>query len=296
MFEPKGGFFETLHGGNSGGPVLSLSFDGQQDHGTTSGRNEVPGIKFNGGIHTNPKSDDVGQTPDADRLREVADYMDVLVDQWEGIMIQSQSSVDFQTKEYAKLFEAHVKQQGLFSPPTFTSMMRWQAGCIRSLADNTPPPMPPDDLDLDALVSEVRKYEGSDKDSKVPSITEMQAAKQVTASPFDPEEFKSDIIKQEYEKLVMDHSNLIKLGSKYDDFDPNAKISFLDQIETIGERWDAFFFRFELMNSLNKEFIEQCRQFLASMKLTEEEFRELLKETHRLMRLEAERERDRPNA
>ncbi|KAG7355086.1 DUF1825 domain containing protein [Nitzschia inconspicua] len=121
----------------------------------------------------------------------------------------------------------------------------------------------------------------------------MQAAEKITASPFDPEELESEPIKQEYKKLIMDHSNLIEFGSHYDDFDPLGKLSFLDQIEAIEERWDAFFFCFKLMDSLNKEYIEQCENFLSSMKLNEDEYRELLSESHRLMRLDAERERDR---
>jgi hypothetical protein len=237
----------------------------------------------------------MGQTPDAARLRKVADYMDGLVVQWEGTMIHLQTSLNFQDKEFAKLFEARVKEHG-FSSLSFASMVRWQAGCMRSLANNAPPPMPPVDLDLDALVSEVRTHEGSGNESKVPSITAMQAAKKVTASPFISEKFESDLVKEEYEKLVVDHSNLINFGSKYNDFDPLEKISFLDQIEAIAERWDAFFLPVELMHSLNKEYIEQCQQLFASMKLTEQEYRRLLKESHRLMRLEAEREKDRPKS
>ena len=234
----------------------------------------------------------MGQTPDADRLRKLADDIDVAVDQWEGLLTRLRITPDFQTKEYAKLTDAHLKAHGV-SPQAIASMMRWQSGCMRSLADNTPPPMPPPDLDLEALVNDARKNRGSEKEDKTPSISAMQAAEKITASPFDPEEFESEPIKQEYKQLIMDHSNLIEFGSKYDDFDPLGKLSFLDQIEAIEERWDAFFFRFKLMNSLNKEFIEQCEQFLASMKLTEGEYRELLKESHRLMRLDAERERDR---
>jgi Domain of unknown function (DUF1825) len=234
----------------------------------------------------------MGQTPDANRLRKVADDMDAAVDHWEGLLTRLRITPDFQTKEYAKLTDAHLKAHGV-SPQMVASMMRWQSGCMRSLADNTPPPLPPPDLNLEAMINDARQNGESDRDSKTPSISAMQAAEKITASPFDPESFESEPIKQEYKKLVMDHSNLIEFGSQYDEFDPLGKLSFLDQIEAIEERWDAFFFRFKLMDSLNQDFIQQCEQFLASMKLTEDEYRELLKESHRLMRLDAERERNR---
>jgi len=78
---------------------------------------------------------------------------------------------------------------------------------------------------------------------------------------------------------------------QYTSFDPLGKLVFLDEIEKIEDRWDVFFARFSLMGALNKDYIEQCNEFLASMSLNEQEYRELLKKCHLNMREEAEAER-----
>ena len=120
----------------------------------------------------------------------------------------------------------------------------------------------------------------------------MQAAESITANPFDPSQLESETIKDEYKKLVLDHSNAIEFGGKYDDFDPLGKLAYLDEIEKIEERWESFFFRFKLMNAINEDYKKQCDQFLASMSMTEDDFRKLLKKGHDLMRKDAERERN----
>ena len=125
-----------------------------------------------------------------------------------------------------------------------------------------------------------------------PSMSAMQAAESITANPFGPNDLKSDTVREEYEVLVQQHSSLIEFGANYGDFDPLGKIAYLDQIESIEERWDAFFFRFKLMGTINQEFKDQCDQFLASMNLNEDEFRDLLKKCHQLMREDAEKERN----
>ena len=120
----------------------------------------------------------------------------------------------------------------------------------------------------------------------------MQAAEAITANPFDPSKLESENIKDEYMKLVLDHSNLIQFGATYDEFDALGKLAFLDEVEKIEDRWDAFFFRFKLMDALDKEYKQQCDQFLASMSMNEDDYRQLLKNCHQLMREDAERERN----
>jgi hypothetical protein len=236
----------------------------------------------------------LGQIPHPDRLRTVADEMDLVIDQWEGLLTRLRVTPDFQTREYAKLTEVHLAAHGV-SPQSIASMMRWQSNCMRAMADGMPPPMPPPDLDLQSMMEQAQQeaISSDKKNSKTPSISAMQAAEQITADPFDPHVFESEMIAEEYKKLVLDHSNLIENGAKYAEFDPLGKLSYLDHIERIEERWESFFFRFKLMNAVNEEYTKQCEQFLASMKLTEDEYRELLRESHRMMRQDAERERAR---
>jgi|UPI000581A80F hypothetical protein len=230
----------------------------------------------------------MGQTPEPQRLLKVADGIDDAVEQWENLITRLSISPDFQTKEYAKLTQAHLDTHGV-TVQSIGSMMRWQGACMRAMAKNTPPPMPPSDLDLAKLMQQA-----NDSREK-PSITAMAAAESITSSPFsgDEEAFQSPTVKDEYEKLCRDHMSLIQFGGKYAEFDPLGKIRYLDEIEKIEDRWEVFFARFKLMGFLNKSYVTQCNDFLASMGLDEEQYRKLLKKCHNMMRSDAEADRNR---
>lgn len=229
----------------------------------------------------------MGQTPDKDRLLTVADDLDAAVSDWENLVTRLRLSQDFQTREYAKLTQAHLDNHGE-TVENIASVMRWQAGCMRAMANQTPPPMPPPGIDLQKMMEQA-----NDKDR--PSITAMTAAEQITATPFTGNEpaFESPTVKEEYEKLCRDHVSLIEFGSKYDGFDPLGKLYYLDEIEKVEERWDVFFARFSLMGALNKQYIRQCNNFLAGMGMNEEDYRKLLKKCHQMMRDDADAERNR---
>lgn len=230
----------------------------------------------------------LGNDPPADKLRRVATGMEESVEQWEIFINRLKLSTDFQTREFAKLSEAHLKDYGV-SVEIIAVMMKWQAACMRAMADNLPPPMPPPQLDLNEMMKQ-----RDTPSSKPPSLSAMQeAVGSITASPFDPKYLESDTVREEYQQLAVDHAKLIEFGSKYSEFDGLGKIAFLDEIEKVEERWDSFFFRFKLMDAIDKDYKEQCDAYLASMNMDEEGFKNLLKKCHQLMREEAEKERDR---
>lgn len=230
-----------------------------------------------------------GNTPDPDRLRDVAKGIDEAVDEWEGLLTRLRLSNDFQTREYAKLTQAHLETHSM-SAETVASMMRWQSGCMKAMADNTPPPMPPPDLDLMKMMDQAQNEE----QQPPPSITSMSAAEKISAIPFTGEEdvFDSPTVREEYEKLCDDHASLIEMGASYASFDPSGKIAYLDQIDKVQDRWDVFFARFKLLGKLNKDFTRQCNDFLSSMGMNEEQYNELLKKAHQIMREDAEKERN----
>ena len=173
-----------------------------------------------------------GKTPEPERLRIIAEGIDQAVDQWEDLVTRLRISPDFQTREYAKLTEAHLETHGQ-SVAGLGSMMRWQAGCMRAMANGTPPPMPPPNLDLAKMMAEAQNPE-----KPSPSINAMAAAEQITSQPFkDAKVLGSPTVQDEYEKLCRDHSALIDFGNKYDSFDPLGKLRFLDEVEKIEERW-----------------------------------------------------------
>jgi hypothetical protein len=230
----------------------------------------------------------MGNTPDPERLLKVADEIDKSVDMWEKLVTRLRLSPDFQTREYAKLTQAHLACHGV-TIESVASMMRWQSGCMRAMAKNTPPPMPPPDMDL------LKMMEQSKSEKPPPSVTAMAAAEQIKSNPFKGTEkaFESPTVKAEYERLCRDHLKLIEFGSRYDSFDPLGKLRYLDEIENVEERWDIFFTRFSLMGTLNEDFVKQCNAFLDSMGMDEEGYRKLLKKCHQIMRADAEAERAR---
>ena len=213
----------------------------------------------------------MGHTPEPERLRRVAQRIDQAVDQWETLVARLRTSSDFQTREYAKLTEAHLSTHGQ-SVEGLGAMMRWQAGCMRAMADDTPPPMPPVEIDLAKMMEQAQH---SDKPS--PSINAMTAAQQITAPPFeDPKVLESSpTVKLEYEALCRDHQALIDFGAKYNGFDPLGKIAYLNEVEKIQERWDVFFARFSLMGALNQKYLLQCKAFLESMGMSEADYKDL---------------------
>jgi len=242
-----------------------------------------------------------GKLPDPDRLRKVADSLEEAVSGWEDALARLKLSGDFQTREYAKLTQAHLAAHDE-SVEGIAAALKWQAACMKAMADGTPPPMPPPEVDLAKLMEQAQKAQkqqegGGDEDGAArppPSMAAMTAAQKITETPFKGTEaaFDSPTVKDEYEKLCRDHMALIEFGEKFESFDPLGKIAYLDEIEKIQERWDIFFARFSLMGALNKEYVRQCEEFLSSMGLSEQEFRELLKRSHDLMREEAELQRN----
>lgn len=240
----------------------------------------------------------MGVIPDSDRLLKVATNIEMAVQQWETLLCRLQLSNDFQTREYGKLTQAHLESSET-SVQSVASMMRWQASCMRSMAQNTPPPLPPPDVDLTKMMEQAQRQQQqggttTDNPPAPPSLTAMIAAEKITSTPFTGKEaaFDSPTVKEEYEQLCRDHMYLIEFGGKYDEFDPTGKLLYLDEIEKIQERWDVFFSRFQLLGILNDQYIRQCNAFLSSMNMTEEQYKQLLKRCHDMMREDADAERN----
>mmetsp|Transcript_35253 Transcript_35253/g.77209 ORF Transcript_35253/g.77209 Transcript_35253/m.77209 type:complete len:343 (+) Transcript_35253:102-1130(+) len=242
----------------------------------------------------------MGQSPDPERLRTVANAIDSAVDSWEELLTRLNIAGDFQTREYAKLTQAHLQRHGQ-DANGIAKMMRWQGACMRAMADNQPPPMPPPDIDIMKMMQDAQGQAaksgqdgGEGGQQQPPSISAMSAAEKITSTPFSGKEapFENEAVREEYERLCRDHQNLIEFGSKYDTFDALGKIAYLDEVERIEDRWDIFFTRASLMGAVNSEFVRQCDAFLESMSLTEQDFRSILEEAHKIMREDAEKERN----
>jgi Domain of unknown function (DUF1825) len=155
-------------------------------------------------------------------------------------------------------------------------------------------PVPPGNVDVSKLVQQLQGGSSTAITSESPSracllVALTKAAEHMAVPPFrlDDAAFGSPIVAQEYATLCVDHMNLIELGSEYNEFVPSSKLFFLDRVESIGERWDIFFARFKLLGVLNPDYVQQSNACLASLGLTETEFRQLLRQSHEKMRIEA---------
>lgn len=58
--------------------------------------------------------------------------------------------------------------------------------------------------------------------------------------------FDSEVVQQEAKQLFEDYQSLIKLGSDYGKFDREGKKIYIEQMESIMERYKIFMKRFEL--------------------------------------------------
>ena len=239
-----------------------------------------------------------GRMPDPERLQSAANNLEYEVDEWERLLMRLRLASDFQTREYAKLTQAHLASYNT-SVETIALSMKWQASCMRAMAENQMPPPPPPGLDVFELMEkqQQKQQQQQPEDGTAgmpPSVTSMAMAESITAAPFaqDSSAFESPTVQNEYERLCQDHMNLIEFGGKYGNFDPLGKLYYLDEIDKIQDRWDIFYARFQLMGLLNPKFVQQCNAFLSSMNLTEDRYRQLLDQCHILMREEAEAERN----
>jgi hypothetical protein len=55
--------------------------------------------------------------------------------------------------EYTTLMEAHLETYGV-TPWGIASVMKWQRDCLKALALDRPPPMPPQELDLNKMMAQ----------------------------------------------------------------------------------------------------------------------------------------------
>ena len=72
--------------------------------------------------------------------------------------------------------------------------------------------------------------------------------------------FDSEIVQQEARQLFEDYQALIKLGQNYGKFDREGKKMFIEQMETLMERYRIFMKRFELSEDFMAQMTAQQLQ------------------------------------
>lgn len=101
--------------------------------------------------------------------------------------------------------------------------------------------------------------------------------------------FDSEIVQQEAMQLFQDYQNLMQLGGSYGKFDREGKKLYIEQMETIMERYRIFMKRFELSDDfMAKMTVEQLRTQLDQVGVTPQQMFDQMHSTLERMKAEIE--------
>ena len=102
--------------------------------------------------------------------------------------------------------------------------------------------------------------------------------------------FNSEIIQDEARRLWEDYHALIKLGSNYGKFDREGKKLYIEQMESVMERFQIFLKRFELSDDFMAQMAaKQLQMQLSQFGLTPYQMFDQLKQTLEKMKQELDR-------
>jgi hypothetical protein len=101
--------------------------------------------------------------------------------------------------------------------------------------------------------------------------------------------FESDIVQQEAKQLFEDYQALIKLGQSYGKFDREGKKLFIEQMETMMDRYRIFMKRFELSEDFMAQMtVQQFKTQLSQFGITPQQMFEQMTFTLERMKNELE--------
>lgn len=102
--------------------------------------------------------------------------------------------------------------------------------------------------------------------------------------------FDSEIVQQEARKLFEDYQNLIQLGSDYGKFDREGKKIYIEQMESIMERYRIFMKRFELAEDFAAQMtVEQMKTHLNQFGITPDQMFDQMNMTLERMKADLDR-------
>jgi phosphoenolpyruvate carboxylase len=101
--------------------------------------------------------------------------------------------------------------------------------------------------------------------------------------------FDSEVVQQEAKQLFEDYQSLIQLGADYGKFDREGKKIFIDQMETLMERYKIFMKRFELSDDFMAQMtVQQLKTQLGQFGMTPQQMFEQMYVTLERMKKEIE--------
>jgi hypothetical protein len=103
--------------------------------------------------------------------------------------------------------------------------------------------------------------------------------------------FDSEIVQQEAKQLFEDYQSLTQLGSSYGKFDREGKKMFIEQMESMMDRYRIFMKRFELSEDFSAQMtVEQMKTHLGQFGITPQQMFDQMNYTLNRMKAELERQ------
>ena len=103
--------------------------------------------------------------------------------------------------------------------------------------------------------------------------------------------FDSEIVQQEAKQLFGDYQSLVKLGGDYGKFDREGKKIFIEQMESMMERYRIFMKRFELSEDFMAQMtVEQLNTQLGQFGITPQQMFDQMHTTLERMKSELEKQ------
>jgi hypothetical protein len=103
--------------------------------------------------------------------------------------------------------------------------------------------------------------------------------------------FDSEIVQQEAKQLFQDYQSLMQLGGDYGKFDREGKKLFIDQMESIMERYKIFMKRFELSDDFMAQMtVQQLQTQLGQFGITPQQMFDQMNLTLERMKTELEKQ------
>ncbi|MBL1174475.1 DUF1825 family protein [Pantanalinema sp. GBBB05] len=101
--------------------------------------------------------------------------------------------------------------------------------------------------------------------------------------------FDSEIVQQEAKQLFEDYQSLMQLGGSYGKFDREGKKLFIEQMESVMERYRIFMKRFELSEDFMAQMtVQQLKTQLDQFGITPQQMFEQMNLTLERMKSEIE--------
>ena len=99
--------------------------------------------------------------------------------------------------------------------------------------------------------------------------------------------FDSEVVQHDAKALFDNYQTLTQIGSNYGKFDREGKLLFIEQMETLMERYKIFMKRFELSDDFSAKItVEQMKTQIGQFGITPQQMFEQMEVTLSRMKLE----------